>query len=162
MTNTIKTYMEDDLGNALRPVTDWGSIENAPDFASQIQDVKNSLTGDSGTWTNSGLTYLNGASAEDANNAYKFVHIGAYKALLFQGNLKLPALTAGTDYAILKFPTPDWWDSDHAVIANYLIPEWNSQNFWLKWDNNTLTIRNHSSADMAANGYMDIEFAVLC
>ncbi|MGJ3707492.1 hypothetical protein ACLOA0_01665 [Limosilactobacillus fermentum] len=54
----MSTYIADVLdndGNSIRPITDWKAVQNAPDFASQIQDVKNSLTGDSGTWTTNGL-----------------------------------------------------------------------------------------------------------
>ena len=60
----MSTYIADVLdndGNSIRPITDWTAIQNAPDFASQIQGVKNSLTGDSGTWTSNGLQFLNGA-----------------------------------------------------------------------------------------------------
>lgn len=162
----MSTYIADVLdndGNSIRPITDWKAVQNAPDFASQIQDVKNSLTGDSGTWTTNGLQFLNGAGQADGTPVeYKYEHIGAYKALMISGAIKLPGLGSANSTDILQVPVPDWWNNSHCIVLNYLVPTWDSTQNWFTWNDGKIHLTNNSGSAQQATSWMDFQIMVLC
>jgi hypothetical protein len=167
MTNTIKTYLEDDSGNAIRPATDWSVVENAPDFASQIQDVKNGLTGDSGTWTDSGLQMLSGTTIDSGNGLkYKFIHIGAYKTLMIAGAVNLPAIKAHQTIDVLSVPVPDWWETNNnyaEMVSNALVPlNEDLAMGWFHFHDGKLTCNNSWGSKDYAGGWFEVYFQVTC